>query len=340
MGVFRQAFTFDDVLLVPKFSTVRKRADVDTSADLGKGVKLGIPLLSANMKSVTEAAMARAVAGLGGLGLLHRFASVPDQVMMWRECRDAKLVGASVGGRKEEYERADALVSEGCRVLCVDVAHGDSVVCQEMVGYLAKNYPGVLVIAGNVATGEGAVRLWQAGADVVKVGIGPGSLCTTRIETGNGVPQLSALMEVHEARRKAGADFRIVTDGGIKNAGDIVKALCYSEAVMLGNLLAGTDEAPGEVIALNGVQYKRYEGSSTHKANHIEGVAALVPYKGPVAKVVTMLIEGVRSGCSYQGAKALGELQRDPRFVLMSQAGLVESHPHNVLVHAPAKNGF
>ena len=165
---------------------------------------------------------------------------------------------------------------------------------------------------------------------MIKVGVGPGSLCTTRIETGNGVPQLTALIDAWTVAKKQKC--KIVADGGIKNAGDLVKALCFSDAVMLGNLLSGTDEAPGNVIAVHGAPHKEYVGSSTHKANHVEGVTALVPYKGPVAAVVTKLMEGVRSGCSYQGVRATRDLSKSPHFVRISHAGLSESHPHNVVL--------
>jgi len=330
----RQGLTFDDVLLVPKHSTLRTRKQVNIGVDLGKNVRLAIPLISANMKSVTEAAMAQAVGHLGGFGLLHRFMPVEDQVQMWRQCRKTTiLVGASVGVKPEEIARADALANAGCRVICVDVAHGDSEGCVRMVQYISTHHPHVLIIAGNVATADGAMRLYEAGADVIKVGVGPGSLCTTRIETGNGMPQLTALMDVAQARKEANAQFTIIADGGIKNAGDMVKALCLADAVMLGNLLAGTDESPGELIAINDQKYKQYNGSSTHKPSHIEGVTAMVSYRGPVVRVITKLMEGLRSGCSYQGAHDLNDLKKGPEFVLISHAGLTESHPHNVILN-------
>jgi IMP dehydrogenase len=184
------------------------------------------------------------------------------------------------------------------------------------------------------------MRLWRAGATAVKVGIGPGSLCSTRIETGNGVPQLTALIDVAAARdayrhnRESSFDsMHIIADGGIKSAGDCVKALCFADMVMAGNLFAGTDESPGEeIIHQSGAVYKSYEGSSTHKTNHVEGVKAMVKTKGPVRDVIRKLSEGIRSGCSYQGSISLYELRKEPEFIRVTNAGLHESHPHSVTI--------
>jgi IMP dehydrogenase len=327
----RQGLTFDDVLLVPRHSDVKTRSEIDTSCDLGKGVFLKIPIIPANMKSIIETDMAKAVANYGGLAIFHRFMEVNEQVAMFNEAKGHGHVGIAIGVKEEDRERLAKLVAAGCRVVCIDVAHGDSILCVEMVSYVHKQYPDVLLIAGNIATAEGAMRLVNAGADVIKVGIGPGSLCTTRIETGNGVPQLTALMDVFEAQKKSPKKFKIIADGGIKNSGDVVKALCFSDAVMMGNVFAGTDEAPGKVISVQGKPFKEYVGSSTHKASHVEGVTALVPYKGPVDRILTRLMEGVRSGCSYQGVQSTRALQLNPQFIKISHAGLTESHPHDVM---------
>ncbi len=320
--------TFDDVLLVPRPSDVRSRSSVDVRVDFGRGVVSALPIIPANMKTVAGSSMADLMISLGGLVLVHRFMTIDEQVALITErSAHSTLIGASVGVRKEEYERADRLLEAGCRILCVDVAHGDHDLCSDMVRHL-RSKSDALIIAGNVATAVGALRLAEAGADVIKVGVGPGSLCTTRIETGNGVPQLTALAEVHAAREKSKTRFSIIADGGIRNAGDIVKALCFADAVMVGNLLAGTDEAPGEITIVDGARMRRYEGSSTHKMNHIEGVVTLVPEKGSARRLIERLMAGERSGCSYQGAHTLRELQRDPLFVRISHAGLTESHPH------------
>ncbi len=331
MKDIKLGYTFDDVLLVPKHSDVKTRSDIDTSCSLGKGILLKIPFVPSNMKSIMETDMAKAVASQGGLSILHRFMSVDEQVAMFNEVKTFGHVGAAIGVKQEDYDRLSKLIEAGCRVICIDVAHGDSVLCMDMISYVHKKYPEVLIIAGNVASAEGALNLAKVGADVIKVGIGPGSLCTTRIETGNGVPQLTALMDVFEARKTSQKHFKIIADGGIKNSGDIVKALCFSDAVMFGNLLAGTDEAPGKIFSMQGKSFKEYVGSSTHKASHVEGVTAMVPYKGPVDRILTRLMEGVRSGCSYQGVQSVQDLQKDPQFVKISHAGLTESHPHDVM---------
>lgn len=339
----RQGLTFDDVLLVPQHSEIRSRSSISLSVNLGKDIELGVPIVSANMKDITEIEMAHAIADFGGLPILHRFTTVSHQVDMLRACKS--LVGCSVGVNGGDYETACAFVDNGCSVLCVDVAHGDHSLSLNMVEKIAKNHSGVLLIAGNVATASGAQRLCDAGADVVKVGIGPGSLCTTRVETGNGVPQMTALEDVylqsvgmtHETflirkdippkpRR-----FKIIADGGIRSAGDCVKALCFADAVMLGSMLAGTDEAPGNVVMDIGTKrrFKQYAGSSTHKTNRVEGVVRHVPCKGPVKSVLTRITEGIQSGLSYQGCGDLDELKECPEFILVSSAGLVESHPHS-----------
>lgn len=672
----KRGYSFDDVLLVPQFSKVESRSEVDLSVDFGKGVKLEIPVISANMKNVTELEMVRAIRDLGGLPILHRFMPEDFRVFMVNKVKSEtdNVVGHSVGVGESEKKLAYRLIINGCKIICVDVAHGDHELSLRMVEYISSEFPEVLLIAGNVATGMGARRLASAGADVVKCGIGGGcfaagtrvlmsngtyknieevkvgdriinkngdpktvkaafctgvkkvlkvknslfykptfvtpdhkywvldlnnvknttlsnhgygevlgqeskttpkrskikwkevgdfkedclllprsisfemdedftinlhqdfsgnsldnlfykkdielkpnydlgfifgaflgnghameaeyndsnigsvnwyfnkpemdlaeklskcinscfdknisireensiikctlnyksfanflsqfgnldqkhlppkflvknldylkgildgliasdvhveensgvrfsntspevielfgvvsylvtglfsnnekgrcptkevvflelpvydltidcethsfiadnaivhnSLCTTRIETGCGVPQLTALEDVYKSSRSDYSDvrdYKIIADGGIKNSGDIVKSLCFSDGVMLGSLLSGSDETPGEIIELDGVRMKSYEGSSTHKTNHIEGVKAMVPLKGPVKPIVEKLMEGVRSGCSYQGVDNLLDLKESPEFVEISNAGLVESHPH------------
>lgn len=328
----RQGFTFDDVLLVPQHSDIPSRGTISIETDLGKDIHLSIPVISANMKDVTEVDMAKAIASFGGLPILHRFAPIDYQLKMLNDTHPL-MVGCSVGIKEHDYDNALAFIDKGCSILCVDVAHGDHALSLKIVEKIAKNYPGILLIAGNVATAGGAKRLYDSGANVIKVGMGPGSLCTTRIETGNGVPQMTALEDVYNESFGIGNSrkFKIIADGGIRSAGDIVKALCFSDAVMLGSLLAGTDETPGAVDldASTGQRFKQYAGSSTHKANRVEGVVRRVHCKGPVKPIITKLMEGVQSGLSYQGCRNLNELRENPEFVLLSAAGLVESHPHS-----------
>jgi IMP dehydrogenase len=336
--IIENGYTFDDVLLVPKYSSVGSRRDVSLEISLPKGFKLHSPIVSANMKSVTGVEMARKIASLGGLGILHRFSDHKNIVDMFIESTRhgtdhfPGLIGASVGIQNEDVGLADELIKKGCQVICVDVAHGHHARVIRFVKELSDNHRDVLIIAGNVATPEGAVALARAGADVIKLGVGPGSICSTRIETGNGYPQLSALEKVFSALDKEEKYHAIIADGGIRAAGDCVKALCFSHMVMIGNLLAGTDCAPGEVIQIDGKKYHQYAGSSTHKTTHVEGVVGLVPYRGKTEDVIDRLHQGIRSGCSYQGVKNLEDLKVNPRFVQVSNAGIQESRPHDIII--------
>lgn len=333
----RTGYTFDDVLLVPQYSAIESRSLINLSVHLGKDVQLSIPIVSANMKHVTEMNMVRALVAEGGLPIFHRFASqdflVECAKQLSLELNLLGFFGFSVGVQESDKLLVDRLMEVNCKVLCVDVAHGDHSNCARMTEYIAQRYPDTLIIAGNVATASGAIRLSNAGADVIKVGIGGGSLCTTRIETGNGVPQLSALEDVRFDSNGNRRKLKIISDGGIRRAGDIVKALCFADAVMIGSLFAGTEEAPGKIVTTrDGLQYKEYAGSSTHKTNHVEGVSALVPKTGQVSDVLRGLIEGVRSGFSYQGASSIDQLQENPVFITLTSAGLQESHPHDVIL--------
>jgi len=326
-------YTFDDVLLIPKKSNIESREDIDLSVKFRKGIELKIPIISANMKNVTGPKMAQKIAKLGGMAILHRFVDgLYDFVKQYTDSlvmpEDVNHIGVSVGIHDYDKKLVEHAVGAGCKIICVDVAHGHHDNCLRMCEYIAGNFPDVLLIAGNISTAEGALDLVNVGADVIKGGVGSGSLCSTRIETGNGVPQLTALDNIYQVLKNT--DVVIVSDGGVKVAGDLTKCLVFSHAVMLGNLLAGTDEAPGEIIQVDGLEFKQYAGSSTHKSKHIEGVIGLVPYRGPVEKVITKLMEGLQSGCSYQGAKNLIELRKDPKFVSISNAGLIESKPHDV----------
>jgi IMP dehydrogenase len=334
-----KGYTFDDVLLIPKHSEISSRQNINTSVNLGRGVRLDIPIVSANMKHVTGVNMAKKIASLGGLAILHRFDLDSNILSNYTEATFSSIqwscnIGASVGVHTQDRKLVDSLLSARCKIICVDVAHGDHDMAGDMVTYIRRKSDDVLIIAGNVATPEGAEFLSRAGADVIKVGVGPGSLCTTRTETGNGVPQLTALSDVYNnaTYQASRYKYKIIADGGIKAAGDVVKALCFSHCVMIGNLLAGTSESPGDQLNVNGKIYKEYAGSSTHKTSHIEGVTGLVPYKGETGAVIERLMQGVRSGMSYQGVANLEDLRQCPKFVSISHAGLTESLPHDVWV--------
>ncbi len=337
----REGYTFDDVLLVPKYSEIDSRKNVDLSVDLGKNIRLSIPLISANMRHIASESLALKVAQLGGLAILHRFYddSVSEQLKIINNIKKenhnfAYNLGVSVGIQDNDYTGVNKFADNGVKVICVDIAHAHSKRCLKLVNYIATKFPEILLIAGNVATKNGAYDLYNNGADVCKVGVGSGSICTTRISAGVGVPQLTALSSVYElvGENNTFKNMKIITDGGAKNSGDLTKGLVFSHAAMIGNLLAGTDEAPGDIIEINGQLYKQYEGSSTFKTNHVEGVKGLVPVRGDVENVIQKLLEGLRSGLSYLGAHNLEELRKDPEFVSITNAGLVESKPHDILV--------
>jgi len=483
----QKGLTFDDVLLVPKRSSVSSRQEVNTRTHLTAAIPLNIPILSANMDTVTEAAMAIAMAQNGGIGILHRFMTVEQQVRQVRKVKRAQgfmvenpytiahdasieqaeqlmdlhgvgglivingdhrliglitrrdillapedlqtvaevmtpadkvvsvgpsvtssearsilyqhrleklpvvsqqgnvlglitsrdvakvehssnaavddkgrlCVGAAIGVQSRDYERAEALVEAGADVLVLDIAHGHADHCIQMIKQLRKGIGNVQIVAGNVATREGARDLAEAGADAIKVGIGPGSICTTRVVTGFGVPQLTAILDSVEGIREAGLDIPVVADGGIKTSGDMVKALAAgASTVMIGSLFAGCEEAPGSPVVRDGKKVKVVRGMASLGAAMgrraaekgyaekpqdesaedqedwdkvvPEGVEAVVPYRGEVSEVLYQLVGGLRSGLSYGGAHDICELQRNAEFIEITAAGVRESRSHDV----------
>lgn len=472
----REGLTFDDVLLIPKRSSVISRKDTDLHTRLSKNITLNLPIVSANMDTVTEANMAITLAREGGIGIIHRFMTVEQQVDEVRRVKrsesivieqpytisptstvhdaksmmkslgisgllvidednklvgivtrrdvqfesdkkkifnvmtksvikakndisidDAKellhkhrieklplvdekgrvtglitakdiskmeeypmaskdkkgrlLVGAAVGVKGDFLERTEALLDAEADVIVVDIAHGHSENAINAMRMIKKAFPNCELIAGNVATGEGAKDLIEAGASAVKVGVGSGSICITRIVTGSGVPQLTAIMDCAKVAKDY--DVPIIADGGIRNSGDITKALAAgASTVMIGSLLAGTDESPGANITKNGKRYKIYRGMASFYASlgrklreegevsmdedlndYVpEGVEALVEYKGSVVDIIRHLAGGLRSGLSYCGATNIQELQRNATFIKMTTAGYIESMPHDVKV--------
>ena len=338
--------TADDVLLMPKYSDISSRSGVDLSVDFGKGIVLKNPIVAANMMNVCGAEMAIAISDLGGMAILHRFMEYEEIPKLFKSLTEqdswrAGHIGCSVGVHEKDKKLVSDCVAAGCKIICVDIAHGHSKVGVDMTRWIHENYPDALLISGNIATADSAEALYASGADVVKCGIGSGSICTTRIETGNGVAQLTALEMAFKNSLSCEKDdqgnilkvkrkYKVIADGGIRRAGDAVKYLCFSDAVMLGNVLAGTNEAPGETFVMDGVTYKKYAGSSTHKSNHVEGVVGLVPSKGPVKDVCRHFLEGISSGCSYQGVNNLTDLKKNPVFIRISNAGLTESHAHDI----------
>jgi IMP dehydrogenase len=353
MPVIRQGLSYNDVLLVPRYSRVRSRNDVDLRTTIAPGISLGVPLLSANMDTVTNAAMATAIDRLGGLGFIGRFDAPEVQAQTVREITDAgaRCVGV-IGVKDDALHRAGLLLEAGSAGLHLDVAHAHSEHAIEIARQCKRRWPEVPLIVGTIATYEAATDLYEAGADTVKVGIGGGSICITRINTGAGVPQITAIMEVARARAELFPDRHVIADGGAANSGDIVKALAAgADAYMGGSLFAGADEAPGEIVEVGGQCYKQYNGSTSreeklrqlekyeaHKHDryhlHVEGVEAMVPARGPLAGIVEGLCAGIRSGLSYAGAFSIPELHENAEFVQITGAGYQESQAHDVLVRA------
>ncbi len=334
-----RGLTFDDVLLVPRHSTISSRRHPNLTGRLTKKFPLATPIISANMDTVTGSAMAIKMASLGAAGILHRFMSPAEQVLELQAIKKAapqSPVAVSIGVKEEGMERAKLLVEAGADVLTLDIAHGDSIMMLETLDFVKKHFPHVQIIAGNVATPEGTRMLIEHGADAVKVGIGPGSMCTTRIITGCGVPQLTAIaLCVAEARRH---DVPVIADGGIKTSGDIVKAFAAgAESVMLGSMLAGCIETPGEVVGGK----KKYRGMASKDAQVSwrgelpkgmapEGESRLVACKGSVEHIIDELAGGIRSGMTYLNAQTLGEICTNARFIEMNSSGMMESRPHGL----------
>ena len=334
MFSIKESYSFQDILLIPAYSEIKSRdTDVDVSVRLGDYV-FSNPIIPANMKSVTGESMAKAVAENGGLAIVHRFMPLKEQLEIAnRNIPLLRNIGFSLGVKEEDYVAVGLLYNIGVRIFCIDIAHGHSKMCCDMIKYIKENFDDTLLIAGNVATGEGAKMLWECGADVVKTGIGSGAICSTRIQTGNGVPQMSALMDVAEAQancKKHNKPCYFISDGGILSSGDCVKALTFADMVMTGKLFSGCSDAPGEVLYDdNGKAYKEYAGSSTiNRTKNIEGVVAHSNVSGNFKEILEPLLGGIRSGISYQGVSNLTDLKDSPQFVKISSAGLEESKPH------------
>jgi len=472
---FREGLTFDDVLLVPKFSDITSRAQTNLETKLSRNISLNIPLVSANMDTVTESGMAVAMAREGGLGIIHRFLTIEEETnevlkvkrsgsvmienpyfispkqtikdairymkekgvsgllvtdsesklvgiltrrdvmfesestqlvkdVMTKDVVTAKpglsldeakeilrknrieklplvdesnhikglittkditnienypvaakdkkgrpLVGAAVGVKGDFMDRAESLLEAGADVIVVDIAHGHSENAVNTIRHIKKAFPDSELIAGNVATAAGAEELIKAGVDAVKVGVGSGSICITRVVTGSGVPQLTAVLDCAKVGRQH--DIPIISDGGIRTSGDVTKALAAgASSVMVGSILGGTDESPGSFISKNGKRFKIYRGMASFYASlgrkskeigHVsieddlndyvaEGVEAMVPYKGSVADILKQLTGGVRSGLSYCGAHTIKQMQENAEFIKISGAGFAESQPHDV----------
>lgn len=361
--VIKEAYTFDDLLLVPSKSSVVP-AEVSVKTKLTKKITLNVPIISAAMDTVTEDTMAITLSKLGGIGFIHKNMPLEMQAEMVKNVKDAKIentfteastdkdgklvVGAAVGVGANTLERVKALVEAGVDIITVDSAHGHSEGVINTVKQIRETYPELDIVGGNIVTAQGATDLIYAGATVVKVGVGPGSICTTRVVAGVGVPQLTAVNDVYQVARQYGVG--VIADGGIKLSGDIAKALAAgADAVMLGGLLAGTEESPGDIIEVFGQKVKNYVGMGSLSAMQRgssdryfqggvdelkklvpEGIEATVPYKGSITDVVHQMLGGLRSGMGYCGCATVEDMKLNAQFVKITGAGLTESHPHDV----------
>ena len=349
MVPIKEALTFDDVTLAPNYSEILP-SEADTTVSLTNNLKLKIPLLSSAMDTVTESKMAIAIAKAGGIGVIHRNLDIKTQVSEIRKVKKYSLkVGAAVGASEKEFIRAKEIINEGVDLIVVDTAHGHTKKVGEIIKYIKKSKNNKIALcAGNIATPEAAKYLIKLGVDIIKVGIGPGSICTTRLVAGIGVPQLSAILAVRNGIKNQ--KVKIISDGGIKYSGDLAKAFAAgADAVMIGSLFAGTNETPGKLIKKNGKLFKSFRGMGSVGAMNKgsadryfqkkqkdmskyvpEGVEGFVKYKGDVGSIIYKLVGGLKSSMGYLGSKNIIGLRNKPHFVKITKAGFYESMVHNV----------
>jgi len=349
MGPIKEALTFDDVTLVPNYSDILP-SEVDTKTVLSKNLTLEIPFLSSAMDTVTESKMAIAIAKAGGIGVIHRNLDIKKQIIEIKKVKSKKLkVGAAVGAGPKEILRAEAILKEKVDLIVVDTAHGHTKKVAEIIKKIKKKKSSKTTLcAGNIATAEAAKFLIKLGVDIIKVGIGPGSICTTRLVAGIGVPQLTAIINAKKGIKNKKVS--IISDGGIKFSGDIAKALAAgADAVMIGSLFAGTVETPGKLIKKNKQLYKSFRGMGSIGAMNKgsadryfqkiqkdtskyvpEGVEGLVKFKGSVKNIIYKLIGGLKSSMGYLGSKKIINLRKKSRFIKITKAGFYESMVHNI----------
>jgi len=348
MEVIKEALTFDDVLLVPRYSSVLP-AETNLNINLGNNLILKIPFISSAMDTVTESNMAIAIGLKGGLGIIHRNLSTQEQTKEIKKVKNKNLiVGAAVGTSNEDLTRAKSILDAGADIIVVDTAHGHSESVIKILKKIKKISSKIPICVGNIASGEAAMKLYNEGADILKVGIGPGSICTTRMIAGIGVPQITAIMDVKKSIKNK--KIKIIADGGIKFSGDIIKGLAAgADAIMMGSIFAGTNASPGKKFKYKNKFYKSYRGMGSIGAmsagssnryfqkNHKdkskfvpEGVQARVLFKGPINEILYQLQGGLRSSMGYIGARMINEIQKKARFVKITKAGFYESMVHSV----------
>jgi len=348
MGTIKDSLTFDDVTLIPQYSSVLP-IDTITSCKLSKNLNLNIPLLSSAMDTVTESKMAMAISKSGGIGVIHKNLSIKKQINEVQKVKKSGcLVGAAIGVNTQDIERVEELSKIKTDLIVIDTAHGHTKKVQSIIKKIKKKLINSTLCVGNIATGKAAEFLADNGVDIVKVGIGPGSICTTRLVAGIGVPQLSAVIDVKKSLRKYKT--KIISDGGIKFSGDLAKAIAAgADAVMIGSLFSGTIESPGKIIKYRGKLYKNFRGMGSvgamnagsadryfqkknkDKTKYVpEGVEGMVKFKGSVNEIIYNLVGGLKSSMGYMGAKTIKDLQKKGQFLKISKAGFYESMVHNV----------
>jgi len=357
----RETIAFDDVLLEPQYSDIKSRSEVDIGSNLGtltkmmverlpeqtsmnvtkcdEEIRFALPIMSSPMDTVTEDTMAAAMANAGGLGIIHRYNDIDGQVALaisaitQIEEGNSHSIAAAIGATGDYLERAKELNKVGVNIFCIDVAHGHHTHVKAALFNLKQELGNVHLMAGNVATLTAFKDLENWGADSIRVGIGGGSICSTRIRTGHGIPTLQSIFDCASVARTA----KVIADGGFKKSGDIVKALAAgADFVVLGSMLAGTDETPGDVLKKDGKLYKKYRGMASEEAqldwrgrcSVSEGICATVPYRGKLSAVLEEIEGGVRSGFSYSGARNIGELRARARFLKQTASAQMESNTH------------
>ena len=348
MEPIKEALTFDDVLLLPQYSSIVP-SNTNLTLNISKSIRLKLPFISSAMDTVTESRMAIAMAKNGGMGIIHRNLEIQQQVNEIKKVKKYNLnVGAAIGTSKKELIRAKSLIDCGTSMLVIDTAHGHSKNVINILNKIKKFSTNISICVGNIATSEAAKILYDSGADILKVGIGPGSICTTRMVAGIGVPQITAILNVKKAMRKK--NIKIISDGGIKFSGDIIKAIAAgADAIMMGSIFAGTEESPGKKFKLKNKYYKLYRGMGSigamssgsseryfqknykDKSKFVpEGVESRVVYKGSVKNIIYQLQGGLRSSMGYIGAQKLSDIQKKSKFIKITKAGFYESMVHSV----------
>ena len=348
MEPIKEALTFDDVLLLPRYSSIVP-SGTNLTLNISKSIRLKLPFISSAMDTVTESRMAIAMAQNGGMGVIHRNLEIKQQINEIKKVKKYNLnVAAAIGTSKKELTRAKSLIDSGTSMLVIDTAHGHSKNVIDILNKIKKFSKNITICVGNIATSEAAKILYDSGADILKVGIGPGSICTTRMVAGIGVPQITAILNVKKAMKKK--NIKIISDGGIKFSGDIIKAIAAgADAIMMGSIFAGTEESPGKKFKLKNKFYKLYRGMGSigamssgsseryfqknykDKSKFVpEGVESRVLYKGSVKKIIYQLQGGLRSSMGYIGAQKLEDIQKKSKFIKITKAGFYESMVHSV----------